>query len=297
MSSSERLVRTEAVRIPHTRDSNGSCLDLAHSIRDEGLHRPITLWSDNTIISGPRRLVAHMLLERERIPAVYVNTIETAAKRLLGDNLDDQLALPWKWSEVCRLWELLRRLDATSGAAAKRADEARRRGVELRRQTQAGKRKPGRSGKHVDDYVLSVIAEPFGISAATARRIEVIYHLGYGTTDAPDDRRELAREVMRDVDESGNVWANYQRLMGNRAAAPTRPKAVAPAGPAPAKQQLTAWDRSLPQMEGLVAGLVELGPPNAELTWNEVGPVHTRLMAVRRELEKMIRQMRESNNS
>jgi hypothetical protein len=50
-------------------------------------------------------------------------------------------------------------------------------------------------------------------------------------------------------------------------------------------------------MEGLVAGLVELGPPNAELTWEQVGPVHARLSAIRRDLEKMIKQMKELNQS
>jgi len=291
---SERTVRTEAIRIPRTRESYGSCAALLASIRDDGLRRPITLWRDGTLISGSRRLFAHLLLERPRIQAVFVDNIEDAAKQLLADGEDDHLSVPLKWSEVCRLWEVLRRLDAP--AAAKRADASRRRGVELRKQTQTGKRKPGRSSSRTDDYVLGVICEPFDISAATARRIEVVYHTGYGATDVPDDKRELAREVMRGIDESGNVWANYQRLRGVRTTV-TRPRPVETAEAAPAARQRTAWHRSLPQMEGLVAGLVELGPPNAELTWEQVGPVHTRLMAVRRELEKIIKQMKESNPS
>lgn len=294
MGPTERTIRTESVRIPHLRDSYGSCMALGASIRDDGLHRPVTLWKDGTLISGGRRLFAHLLIEKPGIQAVFVDNIEDGAKRMLGDNEDDQLALPWKWSEVCRLWEMLRRLDAP--AAAKRADAARRRGVELRKQTQTGKRKPGRSHNRSDDYVLGVICEPFGISAATARRIEVVYHTGYGTVDAPDEKRELAREVMRAIDESGNVWANYQRLTGARHTV-TRPRPAEVVEAAPAARQLTAWAKSLPQMEGLLAGLTELGPPNTDLTWEQVGPVHTRLMAVRRELEKMIKQMRESNQS
>lgn len=288
----ERVIRTEAVRIPRLRDSYSSCMALAGSIRDEGLHRPITLWQDGTLISGGRRLFAHLLMEKPRIPAVFVHTIEDAAKRMLADNQDDRLSVPWKWSEVCRLWELLRRLDAP--AAALRADESRRRGVELRKQTQAGKRKPGRASSRTDDYALSVISEPFGISSATARRIEVVYQTGYGTLDAPDEKRELAREIMRDIDESGNVWGNYQRLVGARAVV-ARPRPVAPVEPAAAARQLAAWSKAMPQLEGLTAGLAELGPPNAELTWEQVGPVHAQLSAVRRELEKIIKQMRESN--
>jgi hypothetical protein len=291
----EKTVRTESVRIPRLRDSYGSCLALGASIRDEGLRRPITLWQDGTLISGGRRLFAHLLMEKPRIQAVFVHTVEDAAKRLLGDNQDDYLAMAPKWSEVCRLWELLRRLDAP--AAVKRADAARRRGVELRKQTQAGRRKPGRSHNRTDDYVLAVICEPFGISGATARRIEVVYNTAYGVTEAPDEKRELAREVMRDIDNDGSIWANYQRLTGARVAPPARPRPVAPIPSAAAPAQRTAWDRALPQMEGLVAGLAELGPPNAELTWEQVGPVQTRLMAVRRELEKIIKQMRETNGS
>lgn len=294
MDPTERMIRTELVRIPPMRHGYGSCAALAASIRDEGLHRPITLWRDNTLISGSRRLFAHLLLERPRIPVVFVGTIEDAAKRMLADNLADQLALPWKWSEVCRLWEVLRRLDAP--AAVKRTDETRRRGVELRKQTLSGKRKPGRSQSRTDDYVLGVICEPFGISSATARRIEIVYHTGYGTTDAPDEKRELARELMANIDESGNVWANYQRLMGGRRTV-TRPRPVETMEPAPAARQLAAWSKSLPQMQGLAAGLIELGPPHPDLTWDQVGPVRTQLMAVRRELEKIINQMRENDQS
>lgn len=292
--STERMIRTELVRIPPMRTSYGSCAALAASIEATGLERPITLWRDNTLISGGRRLFAHLLLERLRIPAVIVGTIEDAAKRMLADNQADHLALPWKWSEVCRLWEVLRRLDAP--AAVKRADESRRRGVELRKQTQAGQRRPGRSQSRTDDYVLGVICEPFGISGATARRIEVVYHTGYGTMPAPDEKRALARELMANIDDSGNVWANYQRLLGERRPV-SRPRPVETAEPAPAARQLAAWSKSLPQMEGLAAGLIELGPPNSDLTWDQVGPVRTRLMAVRRELEKIINQMRENTQS
>lgn len=295
MIGRERTIRTESVRIPHLRDNYGSCAALGASIRDNGLHRPITLWSDGTLISGGRRLFAHLLVDKPRIQAVFVDTIEDAAKRLLGDNQDSLLATPMKWSEVCRLWELLRRLDAP--AAVKRADEARRRGVELRRLTQSGQRKPGRVHSRSEDYVISVICEPFGISPATARRVEVIYQTGQGIIeDASDEKRELAREIMRDLDAGDKIWPGYQRLMGVRNTV-TRPRAVAPTEPAPVARQLAAWAKSLPQMEGLVAGLVELGPPNDGLTWDQVGPVHDRLTAVRREVDRIIKKMRESNQS
>jgi hypothetical protein len=296
MDSGERQVRTADIRIPYAR-SPGSCLALSKSIETEGLHRPITLWSDGTLVSGRRRLFAYMLLGRERIPAVYVNTIEEAAKRTLADNLDDQDAIAWKWSEVGRWWELMRRLDEP--AAVRRRDEARRRGVRLRQQTQAGKRKPGRAqdAKHSEDYVLTVLCEPFGISGATAKRIETIFQTGYGTRQAPDEKRELARNLMAQIDTGTPVWPCYERLLGPRPPRSHAPKAPKVIEPATAARQVSAWQRSLPQLEGLVAGLAELGPPNPDLTWNEVGPVHTRLMAIRRELEKMIKQLRETDKS
>jgi ParB family chromosome partitioning protein len=289
--SAERPIRTETVQIPKVRTSF-ACDALGASIRDEGLRRPITLWKDGTLISGGRRLLGHLLVGRPRIQAVYVHTIEDAAKRLLADNQDSYLAAPMKWSEVCRLWEILRRLDAP--AAVKRVDEARRRGVELRRLTLEGKRKPGRVRSRSEDYMLSVACEPFGISEATAKRIETIYGTGYGTLDATDEKRELAREIMADIDAGSPVWPNYQRLMGERTVV-SRPRAASPAEPAAATVQRSAWTRALPQMEGLVAGLTELGPTSPALTWDQVGPVHDRLMAVRRDLEKIIKQMRESN--
>lgn len=295
MDSGERLIRTESVRMTKYRATNGSCMSLATHIEANGLYRPITLWTDGTLISGQRRLFAHYLLHKERIQAVYVNTIEEAAKRLLGDNREEQESLPMKWSDVCRLWELLRRLDEP--AAVRRTDAARRRGVELRRKTQAGQRKPGRLASQNTDYVLGVICEPFGISYATARRIQRVYRISEGITDIPD-QREVAREIMAEIDAGGSIWACYQRLLGNREPATQRlPQAPPPVEPAPAARQKTAWERSLPQMEGLIAGLAELGPPSPVLTWHEVGPVYTRLAAIRRDLEKMIKQMKETGKS
>jgi hypothetical protein len=293
--SSERMVRIESIRIPHLRDSLGSCVELRNSINADGLHRPVTLWSDGTLVSGSRRLRAHLLDDRKRIPAVFVDTVEEAAKRMLDDNLDDYLALPWKWSEVCRWWQRMRLLDAP--AAAERADEARRRGVELRKQTRSGERPPGRTTSRSEDYVLTVLAEPFRISAATARRLEIVYLTSTGAIEAPGDKRALAASLMNLVDSDGNVWGAYKTLRGDRAVPLRAPKPVVVAEPAAAPRQVAAWGKSLPQMEGLVAGLIELGPPNTELTWEQVGPVFTRLSAIRRELEKIIKRMKEINPS
>lgn len=293
----ETVVRTESVRIPRHRSSTGSCMKLAASIRDEGLRRPICLWRDGTLISGERRLFAHLLMEIPRIQAVFVGTVEEAAKHLLQDNEEGHLAVPQKWSEICRLWQTLRHLDEP--AAVQRAEIARRRGVELRRLTQSGARPPGRSRSRSKDYVLEVVAEPFGISPTTAWRVESVFRTAAGLTDASDERRELAQEIMADFDNGGHISTGLNRLNGRTPAParPERPRAVAPVEAAAARVQLAAWDRSLPQLEGLVAGLVGMGAPNAELTWEQVGPVHARLSAIRRELEKIIKQMKEINKS
>lgn len=291
---SETLVRVESVRIPKYRRSYGSCLDLALSIDDEGLRHPITLWKDGTLISGGRRLFAHILHERERIPAVFVNTIEDAAKRLHADNQDTYLAEPMVWSEIGNLWHRLRLLDAP--AAVKRADEARRRGVELRRQTQAGNRHPGRSVNRSEDYVLHVICAPFGYSYATCRRVETIWLAANAEQDSPD--RDLARALLGQIDQGAPVWPAYKQLKGiENSPNQTVPPPPAPRVPAAAAKQLTAWDRVLPALEGLVVGLTELGPPNPALTWDQVGPVRTRLMASRRAMEQIIKQMKPKENT
>jgi hypothetical protein len=299
MTSIEMAINIEAVRVPSIRmsDSYGILSVLGNSIRDEGMRRPITVWKDGTLISGLRRHRACLLLGRKQIQAVFVDTIEDAAKSLLADNEDDYLARPLKWTEVCHLWELLRRLDGP--AAARRAEQARRRGVELRRLTQAGKRKPGRAGNHSEDYVLAVLGPPFGVSEATARRLWNVYVQANAVIQSGDgEKRDQARRALRSIDAGeSTISAEYQRLVSGRIAPVSRPKPVAPIESAASARQVAAWERALPQMEGLTAGLVELGPPNAGLTWEHVGPVYTRLMAVRRELEKIIKQMRETNRA
>jgi hypothetical protein len=290
----EQLVHIDAIRVPPIRDTFGVLSPLGDSLCTEGMRHPVVLWKDGTLISGSRRHRASVLLGSPTIPAVFVDTIEDAAKRLLIDNEDDYLALPPKPTEVCRLWELLRRLDRP--AATARAEAARRRGVELRRLTQAGKRPQGRAG-HSEDYVLATLSGPSGFSLTTAKRLWAIYTMAYGPRATPP-RSEQAREALVSIDagETG-IHANYTRLISGRGPAPRMADTPPPPETAPAARQITAWNRSLPQMEGLVAGLVELGPPNAALTWDQVSPVHARLMAVRRDIEKIIKKMRETNQS
>lgn len=301
----ERTISIEAVRVPPLRETMGSLADLGESIRREGLRHPICVWKDGTLISGGRRLRSHFLLggsadgaRYRNIRAVFVDTLEDAARRLHIDREDDTDALPWKASETCRLWKLLRLLDEP--AAVLRADQARRRGVELRRKTFAGEREPGRSQSRVEDFVLATIAPAFGMSTTTAKRLWTIYVLSLGAPGVQPEKVRQARDALLALDAGeSSISANYAALVGGTTApAPLKVRQYAPAIPAAATpRQLAAWEKALPQLEGLVAGLIELGPPNPELTWDQVGPVHTRLMVVRRELEKMIKTMRESNKS
>lgn len=293
----ERTIATETIRVPEIRDTYGPLADLSASIRDEGLRHCLTLWKDGTLISGSRRLRAVVLLGRQQIQAVYVDTIEDAAKRLLADHDDDYLARPMTATDTCRLWAWLRRLDEP--AAALRADAARRRGVELRRQTAAGQRPPGRVGSRTEDHVLTAVAGVFGFSEKTAQRLWTIYSTAYLTPTATDERRAQARAALTRIDAGeSSISGEYARLTaGSRPPTAALKAAPAPVVSADATRQLAAWNRSLPQLEGLTSGLTELGPPNPSLAWEQVGPIHERLMVVRRDLEKIIKKMRESNQS
>lgn len=293
--ATEFMIRTESVRIPRYRSSPGSCMPLANSIDKDGMRHPICIWTDGTLVSGERRLRAVMLLQRDSINAVVVDTIEDAAKRLMADNQDEELSIPMLPSERCRLWGRMRLLDEP--AAIKRLDAARRRGVELRRQTQDGSRPPGRTGGNGEEYLLEVMAEPFGISPATAARIDRIYRTGFASDfDATDEQRALAREYMKKLDAGeGSIWGFYQQLLGN---APRKrgvaPKVAAPKSPAvTGPKQLAMWDRALPTLEGVMAGLTGLGPPSPDLTPEQVMPYQARLRRIRREAEILINQMKE----
>jgi len=298
----ETTVHIETVRTREIRRNVGTLTGLGKSLIAEGQRHPITLWKDGTLISGFRRLRCHFLLSGgqnrtgfKHIHAVFVDTIEDAAKRLLADAQDPECAQPMTWSDACRLWELMRKLDEP--AALKRAEAARRRGVELRTKTQLGERKPGRSSHRTDDYVLTVLAEPFGISAATARRVEVIYQTATGVIGADEKKRQKAERIMGELDaRRATPWASYQELMGLKQRTPAAKAQAEPVESADAAKQISAWDRALPPLQGLISGLSELGPPSRDLTWEQVGPVHAQLSYARRELEKMIKQMKEISN-
>lgn len=296
----QATVNIESVKVANYRTSFGALAPLGTSIRDEGLRHPIALWSDGTIISGTRRLRAHFLLagapggERYRkIRAIFVDTIEDAAKRIITDNEDDYLREAMKPSELCRLWQTGRMLDAP--AARRRREEARRRGVQLRKQTLEGERTGGRFS-YSEDHFLNVMSQPFNMSEATASRLWRIFDLANteATGDKAMDARDRARNALRLLDEGkASISGAYTAIIRGHRVPTVRSEPQGKA--APADKQLAAWERSLPALEGLAFGLAELGPPHPDLTWEQVGPVRARLAAVRRELDKITKKMKEND--
>lgn len=291
----ETRIDVESVKVHSYRNHLGYLNPLVKSIRTEGLHRPIVVWTDGTLISGMRRLRAYFVLAEPTIPAVFVDTIEEAAKHMLGDNQDTTAAVNMTWSEICLLWRVLRALDGP--AAVKRLNESRRRGVELRRLTQAGERPAGRRPSS-EDYVLSIVCEPFGISVQTARRIESIWEVANGLhPSGHEEHRDEAAKIMQRVDGGEqSIWAGYQALMSlfpnaKRKRQATPEKAAATTAP----KQIQHWEKALSVLEGVTAGIVELGSPHSDLTWDQVGPVYNRLAVVRRTIEQQLKQMKASN--
>lgn len=285
------LVRVDTLRQTKTRSGLGNLTQLRTSLLRDGFRHPICAWSDGTVISGERRLVAAIVAGGDAVPVEYVSTIEDAAKRLTEDNEDDYLAKPRTWSEVCALWEVLRKLDGPAAQQRRRANIQR--GQELRKQAVTGQRKPGRTSTRGQDYFLSVLAPPFGISDATARRILCIYRAAKQT--GPNG---LAAELMRDVDlHKGAVWKSYQKLLGHDPDAPHEPKKPKPAPLPPppsaaAAQQLQALSNAEAHMAGMIAGIRALGPLNPALTWKELAPHHAALSEIRRGVEKLIKEMK-----
>lgn len=285
------LVRADTLRQTKTRSGLGSLTQLRASLLRDGFRHPICAWPDGTVISGERRLVAAIMAGADTVPVEYVSTIEDAAKRLTEDNEDDYLAKARTWSEVCELWEVLRRLDGP--AAQKRRRDNIQRGQEMRRAVLAGKRKPGRASGRGQDYFLTVLAPPFGISDATARRIVCIHRAAKEM--GPNS---LAAELMRDVDlHKGAVWKSYQRLLGHDPDAPHVPTKPKPAPPPPlpsaaAAQQLQALSNAEAHMAGMLAGIRALGPLNPALGWEALAPHHAALSEIRRGVDKLIKEMK-----
>lgn len=283
------LVRADSLRQTKTRSGLGSLTQLRASLLRDGFRHPICAWSDGTVISGERRLVAAIMAGADTVPVEYVSTIEDAAKRLTEDNEDDYLTKPRTWSEVCELWEVLRRLDAPAAQQRRRANMQR--GQELRRAVLAGKRKPGRASGRGQDYFLTVLAPPFGISDATARRIVCIHRAAKQM--GPNS---LAAELMQGVDlHKGAVWKSYQRLLGHNPDAPhapAKPKLLPQLPSAAAAQQLQALSSAEAHMAGMLAGIRALGPLNPTLEWSTLAPHHAALSEIRRGVEKLIKEMK-----
>lgn len=294
MTSEETIISIETPRVPSVRQSYGSLAGLAESLA-EGQRHPIAVWKDGTLISGARRLRTHFLMsERDKgyrtIRAVFVDNIEDAAARLMVDVQDDHLAMPMKPSEICELWVVLRKLDEP--ARILRTYNARKRGAELRKQAMAGVREPGRAIRAKEDYFLSVLGKPFGYSVATAIRLWRIYTLATSLETDPQ-RRKLAQEALNLLDEgTGTIAGHYVRVVAEKAIPYLPRQAARPVESAPAPRQLAALARTVPQLQGMVDGLIGLGPINPDLTWEQIAPSYAQLRGIRRSLENLIHQMK-----
>lgn len=278
-------------RVPIRDDDNiGDLTQLKLSIAEEGLRQPLLLWNDGTLISGGRRFLALASLPNAYYTVRFVNDLDQLGGELEKQVADDTAAQPMRLSEICRLWDVIRKLDEP--AAAQRAHRRRSLASSLRRQLKDGARTAGRHPEPGGEaYFLARVVPPFGMSPATAMRLLYVHHTATGRRQASAKTAALAKQLMRQVDEDGNVNGAYRTLMGHR---PVRmPEPAVARARVSAEKQLSALGSAAAHLSGITAGAKALGPISKELTWEQIGPVHAQFSAVRRDLEQMIKQMKE----
>src|ERR1700743_1898729 len=94
----------------------GTLGDLQASIAEVGLLHPIVVTDDGTLLAGARRLAACQQLGWIEIPARIVNSLNSAATRLIAERDENTCRLDMKPSEKVALGLALEKLERPRAA-------------------------------------------------------------------------------------------------------------------------------------------------------------------------------------
>lgn len=247
----------ESVRVDgRYRKDLGDVGSLAKSIAETGLVNPITVTSDGRLIAGQRRLEACRSLGWETIPAVQVGALDEAAARLRAERDENVERKEMLVSERVALAAALEALERPN--AERRQREARSRAGKIRHGTYAEDQDSASSSRELDaGQVRDVAAEAVGMSGVTYQRAGMVVRSA-ANADLPPAIKTIAKQAAIDMDATGNVAGNYNRVraaIAGKEAPPTTARASRKRRPITEVARDTGWKlrKEMEKAERLIA--------------------------------------------
>lgn len=205
-------INIEAVRVEgRYRKDLGDVDSLAKSIAETGLINPITVTSDGRLIAGQRRLEACRSLGWETIPAVTVAALDEAIAKLRAERDENVERKEMTVSERVALAEQLEALERPE------AKERQRAGLERAHKTSMGFEKASAPvGADVRDQqkhgrAADIAGRAVGLPGGSLARARTVIKSA-NDPSLPPQVREIARQASADMDATGKVNGNYERV-------------------------------------------------------------------------------------
>lgn len=207
-------VRTAAVTAiaigDRARQSLGDIDALAESIRTIGLLHPVVVTPAGQLVAGHRRLKAVRRLGWTEVPVTVAHDLETEERALLAERDENTQRLDFTPEEAVRV---RRRIHAVVEARAKQA------------QRDHGGTAPGRTSNtsanlaevkpRAERETRHVTARATGYGATTLDKAEAVVAAAEAD-DTPDPVREVAREAVAQMNDSGKVDGAHRRVQQAR---------------------------------------------------------------------------------
>ncbi len=185
-----------------TRQNLGDIDGLAASIDRVGLLQPVVMSPDGRLVAGHRRIEACRRLGWETIDVVVVGHLTDALNLLIAERDENICRKDFTPSEMKAMADRLKPL-----AEAEAKDRQRASG---------GDKTAGQSGS--GQMALPArqaredVAEAVGTSATTLRRVQEVHDTA-GDESLPASVREIAREEIKVMDDTGHVAGSHQRML------------------------------------------------------------------------------------
>jgi hypothetical protein len=197
-----RAIDAIVVRARHRKDL-GEVDSLMASIASVGLLNPVTVDSENVLLAGERRLIACRRLGWKEIPVTVAANFDDAVSRLVAERDENTCRKDMSPSELVSLGKALEELERPK---ARERQGARSDLTSCSAEQQLANPKRSSAG-----YTNTIVAGALGMSGTTYGRAKHVVEAAQDET-LPEEVREVAAKAVREMDRTGVVTTQYDRV-------------------------------------------------------------------------------------
>lgn len=280
------------------REDLGDIQSLSKSIAKIGLLNPITVTSEGTLLAGHRRLMAVKALGWRTIQCVVADDLDSAISRLTAERDENTERKDMTIIEKVKLGRALETLERPKALAR-----------------QAAKPKPSKTGdvssgprigtdqtpaQRVRDRqareTRASVGHAVGLSGSSYERAKTIVNSAYDD-NLSVAQREVAKAAMRDMETTGNIRSNYEKVRESRKQKPIPTMITKKKEKAEAREQRYAFNKSLPTISGAISALNRFEEIHPEISSEELTQWISSLSETRRTIERIIKRLKDKNNA